>query len=87
MHMELNEFHRTLDEMAPSADQATQATGGLWDSVHELDGGVGDPGGTVDLAALGMDDIRASMGVGRQEALVYAGELGGTVRVAEVQGA
>ena len=76
MHMELNEFHRTLDEMTPSADQATQATGGLWDSVDELDDGVGALGGTVDLATLGMDDMSASMGVGRQEAFALAGDLG-----------
>jgi len=74
--MELNEFHRTLDEVAPSADQATQATGRLWDSVDELDDGVGALGGTVDLATLGMDDMSASMGVGRQEALALTGDLG-----------
>ncbi|MDE2867272.1 MAG: hypothetical protein OXN91_01385 [Chloroflexota bacterium] len=76
LHMELNEFHRTLDEVAPSADQATQATGRLWDSVDELDDGVGALGGTVDLATLGMDDMSASMGVGRQEALALTGDLG-----------
>ena len=76
MHMELNDFHRTLDEVAPSADQATQATGGLWDSVDELDGEVGALGGTVDLATLGMDSMSASMGVGRLEALALAGDLG-----------
>ena len=76
MHMELNEFHRTLDEMTPSADQATQATTGLWDSVDELDGGVGALGGTVDLAALGMDGLSTSMGLGAHEALAYAGQMG-----------
>ncbi len=76
MHMELNDFHRTLDEMAPSADQVTEATAGLWDSVDELDGGVGALGGTMDLATLGMDGMSTSMGMGAQEALAYAGQMG-----------
>ena len=76
LHMELNDFHRTLDEMAPSADQATKATEGFWDSVHGLGGGVGDLGGTLDLTTLGMDGLNTSMGMGAQEALAYAGQMG-----------
>ena len=76
MHMELNDFHRTLEEMAPSADQVTEATAGLWDNVDELDGGVGALGGTMDLATLGMDGMSTSMGMGAQEALAYAGQMG-----------
>ena len=76
MHLELNNFHRTLDEMAPSADQATKATEGFWDSVDGLGGGVGDLGGTLDLTTLGMDGLNTSMGMGAQEALAYAGQMG-----------
>ena len=76
MHMELNDFHRTLEEMAPSADQATQATAGLWDSVDGLGGGVGDLGGAVDLTKLGMDGMSAAMVMGTQEAFAYTGQMG-----------
>ncbi|MYD94540.1 MAG: hypothetical protein F4Y02_12795 [Chloroflexi bacterium] len=72
----LGRYRRSLEDLAPSADQATQATGGLWDSVDELDGGVGALGGTVNLATLGMDGMSASMGMGAQEALALAGDLG-----------
>ena len=65
-----------LDDVTPSAEQASGATQGLGDKVHELDEGVGSLGGTVDLATLGMDGMSASMGVGRQEALALAGDLG-----------
>ncbi|MYD95413.1 MAG: hypothetical protein F4Y02_17395 [Chloroflexi bacterium] len=65
-----------LDDVTPSAEQASGATQGLGDKVHELDEGVGILGGTVDLATLGIDGMSASMGVGRQEALALAGDLG-----------
>ena len=67
---------RSLDDVTPSASYATEATGGLWDSIHELDGGVGTLGGTVDLATLGMHGMQSSMVAGGREALAYAGHLG-----------
>ena len=66
----------SLDEVTPSASHATEATGGLWDSIHELDGGVSTLGGTVDLATLGMHGMQTSMVAGGREALAYAGHLG-----------
>ena len=65
-----------LEDVTPSAEQASEATGGLWDSIHELDGGVGALGGTVDLATLGVDGMQTSMVAGGQEALAYSGHLG-----------
>ncbi len=72
----IERFTHGLEDITPPANQATEATGGLWDSIHELDGGVGALGGTVDLATLGMDGMQTSMVAGGREALAYAGHLG-----------
>ncbi|MDE0004104.1 MAG: hypothetical protein OXQ29_15550, partial [Rhodospirillaceae bacterium] len=72
----IERFTRGLEDLAPPANQATEATGVLWDSIHELDGGVGALGGTVDLATLGVDGMQTAMVAGGQKALAYAGNLG-----------
>ena len=72
----LGRYRRSLEDVRPTTQQVSEATGTLKNSIHDLDGGVGALGGTMDLATLGLDGMSTSMGVGGREALAFAGQMG-----------
>ena len=72
----LGRYRRSLEDVRPTTQQVSEATGTLRNSIHDLDGGVGALGGTMDLATLGLDGMSTSMGVGGREALAFAGQMG-----------
>ena len=67
---------RDLSRLSRATEEATDSNAAMFDSLYELDLGAGDLSGTMDLAMVGMDGMNASMGMGAQEALAYAGQMG-----------
>ena len=70
------EHTRNLSEVSDATGEVSDSNRVMFDTIHELDGGMGDLSGTMDLATVGMDGMNASMGMGAQEALALAGQVG-----------
>ena len=74
--LEHEEHTRNLSELSKVTGQVTDSNRVMFDTIHELDGGVGALGGTMDLATFGMDGMSAAMVTGTQEAFTYTGQMG-----------
>ena len=65
-----------MSEVSNVTEEVTESNRVMFDTIHQLDGGMGDLSGTMDLATVGMDGVNAMMGVGAQGAFAYAGQMG-----------